>query len=430
MDANELKALRDEAKGALEEVSKTVDQLRKDQDVLVDEKLNRVNEDFGKKYEAWEAESKKLAEKADAADKRAEQLEARIAKLNAARDEGKANGKSEAELKFCEAFFNGFVRKGDTGAVENFIADNPEHVKRLTADNDAQAGYLLAPETLDAEITRIVTEISPVRQFADVQTISTQALEKNVNFAGSAAGWEDADTDASVENTNPSFKKLRFPVHGLRAVYHASPNILDDARVNVEELFAREMGIAMGEVEAEAFVDGDGVAKPRGFLDYTKTITGSYTGAWESIEYHITGADGAFQAAGSGPEEVFLDTIHSMKQPYQANARFYMNRSTLAEVRKVKDADGRPLFMWDGGMPATIAGEPFTIFQQMPDVASDSYSIAYADLRAGYQVVERSGLTVLRDPFSSKPNVEFFGRKRVGGGVKMFEAIKLIRFAD
>lgn len=421
--SEDLKTLRDEAKSALEAINAKAAEIEKD--VIRKDEFERANAEFDAKYEALEAAKKEAEEKSAQLDERADKIEARLAKLNT---QEKSEGLSEYEAKHRDAFKQ-FVRKGDEAALEAVMAEAPADIKRLTADNDGQAGYLVAPEFIDAEVTRIVSEASPVRQFASVIQIGTDTYRKNVNAGGSAASWEEQDTDAASENTNPSFKEVKIPVHGLRAVYHASPNLLDDARVNIEQLFAQEMGIALAEQESPAFVSGSGVNRPRGFLSYTNTLTGSYTGAWETVEYHKTGSAGGFKAAGSGPEEVFIDTIHSLKAPYQANARFYMTRATLGEVRKIKDADGRPLFMWDGTMPATIAGEPFTIFQDMPTIATDSYSIAYGDLQAAYQVVDRAGLQVLRDPYSTKPNVEFFGRKRVGGGMKQFEALKLIRFS-
>jgi HK97 family phage major capsid protein len=430
--SEEIKKLRDEAKAALEAINaKTEEFAKKGEDVISKAEFDKATAEFDAKYEAWEAKLKAAEEASKKADERADQLEARIAKMRPANGEAKGrDALSDQERKHLDAF-ESFVRKGDTSGYEAALQDAPAHIKRLTTDDMAQGGYLVAPEFIDAEVSRIVSETSPVRQFASVQVISgTDAFKKNVNVGGSAATWEDQDTDASSENTNPSFREIRIPINGLRAIYHASPNTIDDARVSIEQLFAQEMAIAISETENPTFVSGNGVGKPRGFLSYTKTLSASYTGAWESVETFITGADGAFKAAGSGPEEVFVDCIHSLKAPYSPNARFYMNRSTLAAVRKIRDADGRPLFEWGGNMPASIAGEPYTIFQDMPDIASDSYSIAYGDLRAAYQIVDRAGLTVLRDPFSSKPNVEFFGRKRLGGGMKMFEALKLIQFAD
>ena len=104
-----------------------------------------------------------------------------------------------------------------------------------------------------------------------------------------------------------------------------------------------------------------------------------------------------------------------------------MNRQTLGACRKLRDADERSLFQWDGTMPATLAGEPYALFEDMPDIDANAFPIAYGDLSAAYQIVDREGLMVMRDPYSSKPNVQFYGLKRVGGGIKQFEAIKLIK---
>ncbi len=67
--------------------------------------------------------------------------------------------------------------------------------------------------------------------------------------------------------------------------------------------------------------------------------------------------------------------------------------------------------------------------EDMPDIAANSLSIAFGDFDRGYLVVDRAGVTVLRDPYTAKPYVLFYTTKRVGGGVQDFEAIKLMKFA-
>ena len=107
-----------------------------------------------------------------------------------------------------------------------------------------------------------------------------------------------------------------------------------------------------------------------------------------------------------------------------------MNRATQAEVRKLKDADGN--YLWQPGVlvgaPATLLNIAIAESEDMPDIAIDSYAIAYGDFNRGYLIVDRIGVRVLRDPYSSKPYVLFYTTKRVGGGVQNFEAIKLLKF--
>jgi HK97 family phage major capsid protein len=108
-----------------------------------------------------------------------------------------------------------------------------------------------------------------------------------------------------------------------------------------------------------------------------------------------------------------------------------MNRATTAVVRKLKDSDGA--YLWQPGLasgqPATLLNYPVASFEDMPDPAADSLSIAVGDMRAAYQIVDRMGIRVLRDPFTAKPFVLLYTTKRTGGDVVNFEALKLVRFA-
>ena len=40
-------------------------------------------------------------------------------------------------------------------------------------------------------------------------------------------------------------------------------------------------------------------------------------------------------------------------------------------------------------------------------------------------IVDRLGITIQRDPYTAKPMVEFYTRKRVGGDVANYQAIKI-----
>jgi HK97 family phage major capsid protein len=108
-----------------------------------------------------------------------------------------------------------------------------------------------------------------------------------------------------------------------------------------------------------------------------------------------------------------------------------MNRSTQSVIRKMKDGDGT--YLWQpaaaAGEPATLLGYPVAESEDMPSIAADSLSIAFGDWKRGYLVVDRVGIRVLRDPYSSKPYVLFYTTKRVGGGVHDFDAIKFMKFA-
>jgi HK97 family phage major capsid protein len=208
----------------------------------------------------------------------------------------------------------------------------------------------------------------------------------------------------------------------------ATPQLLDDAAVNIDEWIADEVRVAFAEQEGAAFVSGDGSNKPRGFLDYDQVADGSWV--WGKIGFIATGVAGAFPA--SNPTDKLIDLAYSVKSAYRANAHFVMNRATEAAIRKFKDADGN--YIWQPaarpGEAPTLLGHPVAESEDMPSIADEATAIAFGDFRRGYLIVDRVGIRILRDPYSSKPYVLFYTTKRVGGGVQDFNAIKLLKFAD
>jgi HK97 family phage major capsid protein len=266
-----------------------------------------------------------------------------------------------------------------------------------------------------------VFETSPMRAYASVQVISTDALEGLFDLNEASSGWV-GETDTRSETNTPQLGKWRIPTHELYAKPTATQKLLDDAEINMEAWLAGKVAEKFARDEATAFVTGSGIGRPRGFLTYASGTTLPGT-----IERFDTGVNGAFAAAPNGGD-VLINALYGLKAQYRANATWFMNRATTTLVRKLKDQDGA--YLWSpgiaAGQPATLLGYPVAAFEDMPSPATDSLSIAVGDMREAYQIVDRIGIRTLRDPFSSKPYVEFYTTKRVGGDVVNFEAIKLI----
>jgi HK97 family phage major capsid protein len=190
----------------------------------------------------------------------------------------------------------------------------------------------------------------------------------------------------------------------------------------------QEVRLAFAEQENTAFVSGDGVAMPKGFLSYEIIDEGAWQ--WGKIGCLTTGVDGEWPS--TDPADKLIDFVYALKSAYRANAHWVMNRSTQAEIRKIKDSDGN--YIWrpgeQAGQGATLMTFPIAETEDMPDIAADSFAIAFGDFARGYLVVDRVGLRILRDPFSAKPYVLFYTTKRVGGGVQDFNAIKLLKFGE
>jgi HK97 family phage major capsid protein len=318
-----------------------------------------------------------------------------------------------------KAAFDSYVRQGEPGNLRQLEA------KALSVGSDPDGGYLVPDET-EARVNSAVRDISPIRAIAGVRQVSGSVYKQPFSITGAATGWV-GEAAARPQTNAPTLAELSFPTMELYAMPAATSSLLDDSAVNIDEWLAEEVRVAFAEQEGQAFVVGDGLNKPRGFLDYPTVANASWT--WGNLGFVATGAAGAFPASNAG--DTLIDLVYAVKSGYRANGTFVMNRATESVVRKMKDADGA--YLWQPaskpGEASTLLGFPVAESEHMPDIGAGEDAIAFGDFRRGYLIVDRVGIRVLRDPYSAKPYVLFYTTKRVGGGVQDFDAIKFLRFA-
>lgn len=318
-----------------------------------------------------------------------------------------------------KAAFASYIRHGEAGGLKRLEG------KALSAGSGPDGGYL-APATVESEILRRLSAVSPIRSLATVRTISSGTYKKASSTTGPASGWV-AEAASRPQTGTPTLAELSFPAMELYAMPAATQTLLDDAIVDIDQWIAEEVESVFAEQEGAAFVNGDGVDKPKGFLAYPTVADASWS--WGNIGTLKTGVAGAF--AASNPADILVDLVYSLKAGYRQNAAFVMNRKTQASVRKFKDANGQ--YLWQppvsAGAPATLLGFPLAEAEDMPNIAADAVAVAFGDFRRGYLVVDRAGVRILRDPYSAKPHVLFYTTKRVGGGVQDFAAIKGLKFS-
>lgn len=317
--------------------------------------------------------------------------------------------------------FLSYIRKGDESKLCQL------ETKSLNTINDPEGGYLI-PQSISMRINKDLTSISPIRELANVLTISSSAVEILIDQNSAEVGWV-AETQERPVTRAPQLQKLKIPVHEIYAKPQVTQKLIDDSRVNIEEWLSNRIANKMAQIENNAFVNGDGQNKPKGFLNYASAVRANLQPG--QIEHLITGQNGAL--AENNSEDIFIDTINSMKAEYQKGAVWLMSRSAHAAIRKLKDQNG--LFLWQPGLAhdpcPLLLGYKVVIVDDIPPLVAGtaSTSIVFANLKEGYQIVDREGIHVLRDPFSVKPYIEFYTTKRVGGDVVNSEAFKFIRFA-
>ena len=317
--------------------------------------------------------------------------------------------------------FGAYLRSGDDDAMRSLNVEE----KALSTAVAADGGYLVDPQTAD-QIAGVLHNTSSIRSIANTVAVESTAYDVLVDHTEIGAGWA-TETGSSTETDTPQVERISIPLHELSALPKASQRLLDDSAFDVEGWLATRIADKFSRAEGVAFVSGDGIDKPTGFLTYTNIANDSWT--WGNLGYVPTGSDGDFNS--SDPADAIVDLVYSLGARYRANATFVMNSKTAGAVRKMKDADGR--FLWSDGLaagePARLMGYAVLIAEDMPDIASDAAAIAFGDFNAGYTIAERPDLRILRDPFSAKPHVLFYATKRVGGDVSDFAAIKLLKFS-
>ena len=314
--------------------------------------------------------------------------------------------------------FDGYIRRGDEKGMAQLEA------KALSAGVQSDGGYVV-PTELEAQISKRLSQLSPIRAIASVRQMSASVLRKPFALTGFASGWT-AETGARTQTTTPTLTELQFPAMELYAMPAATQTLLDDSAVDIDEWISSEVEVAFAEQEGTAFVLGDAVNKPRGFLNYPTIAETSW--AWGSLGYTPTGVSGALPA--TTPSDVLIDTVFTLKAGYRQNANWVLNRKTQGVIRKLKDVNGD--YLWQpsavAGGKSTLMGFPVVEAEDMPNIGANSLSVAFGDFGRGYLIADRIGVRVLRDPYSAKPYVLFYTTKRVGGGVQDFDAIKLLKF--
>jgi HK97 family phage major capsid protein len=328
---------------------------------------------------------------------------------------GAIEGKEvDLAAKAHKEHFEKFVRSGDEAGLLD------AQMKSLSVGVDSDGGYTVTPETSN-EILRTITETSPIRQIASVISIGTDSFQQLRRTGGASSGGWVTEKGSRSETGTPTLGRLDIPVHEQYAEPAATQKLLDDSSINIESWLGMEISDIISETENTSFVLGDGVGKPRGFLAYDSGTSD------EQIEQIVSGTSGEVTADG------LINVQTALKEGYQAGANWVMSRATRGLIRLLKDTgSGTDQYMWQPGLtagePDTLLGKSITLASDMPVAGANSLSIAYGDFRRGYKIVDRSGVTILRDPFTNKPFVLFYAVKRVGGAVVNFEAIKINKF--
>lgn len=404
--------LQKQVKEAIEEVGKTNNERIK----ALDEKIEAVKS--GGDVSAIEGRLEKMNDRFD-------ELEDIKSTLEKIETKGNRIGKTDTDIAIDDhkKAFGGFLRKGEEGDLDSL------QVKAISVGVDGDGGYAV-PEDLDRSIEKYAADFNPMRGAVTVMTVSNEEYRKLVRRGGAGSGWV-GETAARPETGTPTLEKLAPYFGELYANPAATQKSLDDVMFDVEGWLAEEVAEEFSSQENAAFTLGDGVNKPRGFLNYTMAAADDSARAFQAIQYRISGADASLGADAEAQVNNLIDLEYDLKSSYRNGAMWMLNRGVLRATRKVTDANGNKIWQ-----PSMVAGQPSMLNgygvienEDMPDVAAGSNSLAFGNFKRAYVVLDVRGSRVLRDPYTHKPYVHFYTTKRVGSFLKNDQCIKVLRLS-
>jgi HK97 family phage major capsid protein len=320
---------------------------------------------------------------------------------------------NNGEMEYKKAF-DSYIRRGVDSNLANLESKS---VLNTSTSGDSYGGYIATPN-MQRIITGELQNSCIMRKICSVQEISTSSLDI-IDDDSFSTSW-NAEA-GSVSDTNAStLTKKSIPTHDLIAQPRVTQKLIDDASINIEEWLAYRLGQQFSLAEENAFINGAGSGsnQPVGILNYS---AGSTSTTIQRIESADT-TDGDFD------EDDILNLYYALNEKYVNRASFLMSRSAVQAVRKLKDATSGN-YLWQpallSGSEDMLLGCPVYQSSYMPAVGDDSLSIILGDF-SQYQIVDRTGVRILRDPYTSKPYVRFYTTKRVGGDVIKTEAFKVL----
>ena len=393
-------------------------------DPLGEDKLKKIDsfldkfEDTGQKLQQAQDTKKALDDLAE----RFKGLETAIARM------AEVSGKSGDEQK--QDKIDTWIRcaaksirnqNNETVLSENerkFMSDIAVELKNLNMGSSDHGGYL-APVELVRDIIKNIIEISPVRSIAKVRQTAMRAVEIPRRVGTFEAQW------VAEEGTKNETDGLRYGMHEITphefyALVDITNQLLEDSMFNLAGEIMSETAEQFALAEGKAFVNGNGVGQPEGFL-----VNSEVPSMTSSTDNDITGAQSSSGQSSQGDDLIKLK--YAVKMGYHAMARWVMRRTTIGRVRRLVDGEGA--YLWQPGIamgrPNMIDGDPYTEIPDMPTIAAGAAPIAYGDFMKAYCWVDRIQMEMLRDPYTQATagQIRYIMRKRVGGKVVLPEAI-------
>lgn len=412
--SDNLEKLQSDMEHALKEfrgVSSKIDELEKKGAGVAE--LKEKMEKADKAMEAYDEANQKLVEKNAKAEREAEELQKRIAQLEAKQIKLATTGDPATDLAITKAAeikaAETFMRKGMQAAEAQsglpvMTADEISMVKKyMSTDVNPNGGFLI-DQAYDDMIIKPITEMDPIRSVANIKKIDANSIQMTLRASLVTSYW--TGEGESFTESQSTYSRPEIPVHSVTTKTLITNRLLLASRFNMDNEIMSDFRESTQQLVGASYVDGNGVNKPRGFLDTTAAVPTTNAGGSSTFDY-----DDLIELSGQ------------LKDGY--NGAYGMNRSTLTHVRKLQDGAGSYIFTTGdikGGIPNQIAGDPYIVIPTMANIATNAKPVVYADWRRFYTCVDSWQAIMLRNPYKVDGQVQFSTQAWFGGDVVLPEA--------
>lgn len=437
--------LSTQVKQGLEEIKKSVMQTLEDE-----RKANEAMLQAKAEAKAFSEVQEKLERLEKAHDEALKALDKEIADLKVNQVSGKGGDhQEEVKAAFWEVLRTGTDAGLDEGR-KNLLADiltkhynecmdrpkTTDQIKSMLAGVDTSGGFLVVPPYIESSILSGLEESRALYRMARKTRISSPVYKRDARITEAGASWEGEAEKNWPDTATPQYGQIEIAVKKIIAKPSISRDLIEDARINMESEIMDFTRRAFDRKIGRSMIEGNTPRQPRGLLTYDtieeKKIKDDEM-LFGRLGFVKSGAAAGFvaQSGTANPADCLIDLQTILKQGYLNRASFLMNRRTGAVIRKFKNSDGD--YIWQpsliAGQPADLMGNPVYYDEYMPDVAASAFPIAFGDFSEAMLVVNRRGMTVIRDTISVDGHIVFKMDMRLGAGVQNFEAAKLLKIA-
>lgn len=332
---------------------------------------------------------------------------------------GEARGADEpARPEYRDAFIelarNGFDLQAISPEAREVIKAGVTEVRALNTGTASAGGYTV-PTELAAVVDRTMKLWGPMYDEEICTVINTAAgnpldFPKSDDTATAVAKHTEGAAMTDDGSADPVFDKMTLNAYAYDTKWvQVSMELLADSAVDVEQLLGEMLGERLARRVNLELTVGDGTGDPNGI------VTASSLGKTAASATAITADE-------------LIDLLHSVDPAYRMSpkARFMFSDSTLAAIRKLKD--GQNNYLWQmgdirTGVPGTLLGQPYSVNQAMPSIATGQKSVIYGDFSKYYvRKVGQPVIGVRREYYW--PNIGLAGIVRLDGDLIQSGAVK------